>query len=105
MFSYNSLCHLFLALKAPNTEKWILNGVVEQRGQDGRITHHKMVTPFRKIVTVNGTMIEYSGSNTVEERINITQQINQPLELLVRETLSFMMYTNCKSCERLLPTA
>ena len=72
------------ALKVPNKspEQWILNGVVEQM-KDGVLYRHKMVTPFRKTVMVNNTLLEYSGSNSVEERINITMMINSPLELMV----------------------
>lgn len=56
------------------TGKYLLNG-------------GSVVTPFPKLVAFGGTLLEYSGSSSVTERINSTKPLQKKLLVQV-----------CKSC-------
>ena len=60
---------LFAALRNSNGS-FILNGGF-------------VVSMFRKLIDVKGAQLEYSGSDTVVERINATKMVLEDIELLV----------------------
>ena len=55
-----------LALVDIETGEYLLNG-------------NWIVTPFQKLIEYGGTLIEYTGSNTVQERINSTKPVKKKL--------------------------
>ena len=64
--SYFILFNPFAALKDVDTMEYILNGDF-------------VMTMFRKIILYDGITLEYSGSDTVVERINSSQPLRKDL--------------------------
>ncbi|XP_064095145.1 A disintegrin and metalloproteinase with thrombospondin motifs 9-like isoform X4 [Macrobrachium nipponense] len=56
----------YLALVDLETGEYLLNG-------------HWIVTPFPKLIEFGGTMLEYTGSNAITERINSTKPMKKKL--------------------------
>lgn len=66
--NHNTLCisGYLAALVDMETGKYLLNG-------------GSVVTPFRKLVAFGGTLLEYSGSSSITERINSTKPLQKKL--------------------------
>lgn len=58
--------HLIVALKDGETEDYVLNG-------------NSIVSMFRKLILFGGTTLEYSGSDSVVERVNSSRPLNKDL--------------------------
>lgn len=57
---------LIVALKDGETEDYVLNG-------------NSIVSMFRKLILFGGTTLEYSGSDSVVERVNSSRPLNKDL--------------------------
>ncbi|XP_037068676.1 A disintegrin and metalloproteinase with thrombospondin motifs 20-like [Pollicipes pollicipes] len=60
----------YLALRSPSSAKYILNG-------------NFVVSMFKKVLQFGGVLLEYTGSDSVVERINCSKPLEEDLELYV----------------------
>ena len=60
------------ALFDPDTQKYILNGEF-------------VVSMFKKVMQFGGVLLEYTGSDSVTERINCSKPLEKELDLYVSD--------------------
>ena len=58
------------ALRSPSSARYILNG-------------NFVVSMFKKVFQFGGALVEYSGSDSVIEKVNCTKRLEEDLEIYV----------------------
>ena len=58
---------------------------------------HFVVSMFKKVFQFGGGLVEYSGSDSVTEKINCTKRLEENLEIYVRTCSAAV----CGNCHRL----